>query len=161
MTLKSFFAFVVFPAVAISFMISCTDEDTYPVTPEISFKSLEKFQKVSQTDSIVLTFSFTDGDGDLGANIYDTLSRDIYVKFYELKNGVYVLFADPFGAFNYRMPYLEPRGNNKSLKGDVRINVDYNILQPNDTVKYELYIKDRAGHTSNTIQSTSIITGVD
>ncbi len=161
MTLKSVLAFVIFPAVAIIFMISCSDEDTYPITPEISFKSLEIFKNTSQNDSVVLTFSFTDGDGDLGSQIYDTLSRDVYVKFYELRNGVYVLFPDPFGAFNYRMPYLEPRGNNKSLKGDVRINVDYNILYPNDTVKYELYIKDRAGHISNSIQSTSIITGTD
>lgn len=149
---------MVFPAIALFFMNSCSDEDTYPVTPEIAFKSLEIFNNAAQNDSVVLTFSFTDGDGDIGTPTIDTVSRDVFVKFYEKVNGVFVLFNDPFGAFNYRIPYLEPRGNNKSLKGDIRINVDYNPFIINDTVKYELYMKDRAGHSSNTIVSTTIVT---
>lgn len=161
MTLKSLLAFIIFPVVALFFLNSCTDEDTYPITPEIKFKSLEIFQNVSQLDSVVLTFSFTDGDGDIGSVTTDSLSRDVFVKFYELRNGVFIPFDDPFGAFNYRVPYLEPRGNNKSLKGDIRINVDYNVLQPNDTVKYELYLKDRAGHQSNTITTSTIVTRVE
>lgn len=161
MTAKSLIAFVIFTVVALFFMNSCTDEETYPITPEIAFKSLEILQNTSQKDSVVLTFSFTDGDGDIGTPQLDTSGRDVFVKFYELKNGVFVAFDDPFGAFNYRIPFLIPRGNNESLKGDIRINVDYNVLQPNDTVKYEVYIKDRAGHKSNTIQTSTIVTGVE
>ncbi|MDQ3051787.1 MAG: hypothetical protein M3Q95_12930 [Bacteroidota bacterium] len=160
MTIKSLLAFVIFPVVGLFLLNSCTDEDTYPVTPEINFKSLEIFQNSSQQDSVILTFSFTDGDGDIGSITTDSLSRDVFIKFYELRNGVFIPFDDPFGAFNYRIPYLEPRGNNKSLKGDIRINVDYNVLQPNDTVKYELYLKDRAGHQSNTVVTSTIVTRV-
>ena len=79
MTRKSLISFVVFPAIALFFMNSCSDEDTYPVTPEIAFKSLEIFNNAAQNDSVVLTFSFTDGDGDIGTPTIDTVSRDVFV----------------------------------------------------------------------------------
>src|SRR5688572_22865673 len=160
MTRKSIFAFVIFPLMALFFLNSCSDEDTFPITPEIDFKTLEIIPNVAGNDSVVLTFTFTDGDGDIGSPEYDTLSRDVYVTFYEMKNGVFVKYDDPNDAFNYRIPFLIPRGNNKSLTGDIRINIDYNIAQPNDTVYYELYMTDRAKHQSNTIVTTTIITGV-
>jgi len=161
MTRNSFIAFVIFPVVAILFLISCSKEETYPKIPEITFKSLKLLQNVALNDSVILIFSFTDGDGDIGSPKLDTVSRDVFIKFYEMKDGVFVPFDDPFGAFNYRVPFLIPRGNNNSLKGDILINVDYNPLQPNDTVKYEVYLRDRAGHKSNTIVTSTIITGVE
>jgi hypothetical protein len=138
----------------------CSDDDTFPVTPEITFKSLDKFENSSGSDSLVLTFSFTDGDGDLGSPESDVLARDIFARIFERKNGVFVE-ASLAAPLEYRLPYLEPRGDNKSLKGDVKINIDYNILQPNDTIYYKLYIKDRAGHKSNEITTTTIITRVE
>jgi len=140
-------------------MVACDDDETYPVTPEIAFRSLEKFVSVSQSDSLVLTFSFTDGDGDIGSPESDPARRDVFVKLFEKKNGVFeeAILAAPL---EYRIPYLTPRGNNKSLKGDVRINIDYNILQPNDTIFYKVYIKDRADRKSNEITTATIITRV-
>lgn len=138
---------------------SCDDDETYPVTPEITFKNLEKFVNAAQSDSLVLTFSFTDGDGDIGSPESDPARRDVFVKLFEKKNGVFeeAILAAPL---EYRIPYLTPRGNNKSLKGDVKISVDYNILQPNDTIFYKVFIKDRADRKSNEITTTTIITRV-
>jgi hypothetical protein len=141
------------------FISSCKKDDTFPVTPEITFVSLEKFISVSNNDSLELTFDFTDGDGDIGSPVSNTSSRDIFAKLFELKNGVFVE-ANLAAPLEYRMPYLEPSGNNKSLKGTVKINIDYNILQPNDTIRYEVYITDRAGHKSNTITTSTIVTRV-
>ena len=153
-------AFVVFPVIALLLTVSCTKEDTYPVTPEIAFVSLESLANLGGKDSLVLTFSFTDGDGDIGTPKTDTVNRDVFITMYELRNGVFVKYDDPFGVFNYRIPFMVPRGNNESLKGEIVIAVDYNIFQPNDTIYYDLYMKDRAGHVSNTISTASIITGV-
>lgn len=145
------------------FLQSCQKEDSLPVTPSIEFKSLEKFATVSAGfDSLVLTFAFEDGDGDIGFPESDTSSRDIFVKLFEKQNGVFVpiVFTDTL-LFTYRMPYLEPTGNNSSLKGDVIISyLGYLLGVPNDTVRYELYIKDRAGHISNTITTSEVVTGV-
>lgn len=137
----------------------CSDEETYPVTPAIQFVSLQKYSSLSGNDSLELIFSFTDGDGDLGSPPSDSLSRDIFVKLFEQRNGVFVE-ANLSAPLEYRMPYLEPRGNNESLKGEVKINIDYNILQINDTIYYELFIRDRAGRKSNEITTTTIVTRV-
>jgi hypothetical protein len=158
MTRKSILAFVIFPALALLLLNSCSDEETFPVTPVITFKTLEIIPNVAGNDSVVLAFSFTDGDGDIGSFSLDTLNRDVFVTLYEMRNGVFVKYADTAGAFNYRIPFLIPRGNNKSLKGDIRINIEYNPLQRNDTVYYELYMTDRARHQSNTIVTSTIVT---
>ena len=148
---------------ALLFLQSCQKEDSLPVTPSIEFKSLEKFTAVNAgIDSLVLTFAFEDGDGDIGFPDSDTSSRDIFVKLFEKQNGVFVpiVFTDTL-LFTYRMPYLEPTGNNSSLKGDVVISyLGYLLGVPNDTVRYQLYIRDRAGHISNTITTTEVVTGV-
>lgn len=140
-------------------LVSCSDEETFPDTPVISFKSLEKFQSVSGLDSLVLTFSFTDGDGDIGSAASDTFGRDVYARLFERNNGVFE--EAPLGApLEYRVPYLEPRGNNSSLKGDIRISIDYNILRPNDTIYYKVLLEDRAGNRSNEITTATIVTRI-
>jgi hypothetical protein len=160
MTRNPLLSFLIFPAITLFLVPGCTKEDTYPVTPEITFGSLEKLANLSGKDSLVLTFGFTDGDGDIGTPKHDTLNRDVFLTMYELRNGTYVKYDDPFGVFNYRIPFMVPRGNNESLKGDIVIAVDYNIFQSNDTIYYDLYMKDRAGHVSNTISTSSIVTNV-
>ena len=140
-------------------LVSCSDEETFPVTPVISFKSLEKFQSLSGLDSLVLTFSFTDGDGDIGSAASDTFGRDVYARLFERNNGVFE--EAPLSApLQYRVPYLEPRGNNSSLKGDIRISIDYNILRPNDTIYYKVLLEDRAGNRSNEISTATIVTRI-
>ncbi|HEX5001108.1 MAG TPA: hypothetical protein VFW78_01320 [Bacteroidia bacterium] len=142
---------------------SCKKEGSLPVVPQIEFKKLDKYaSSFSGIDSLVLTFSFEDGDGDIGTPSSDTITRDIYVTLFEKQNGVFVpiVFPDPT-LMTYRLPYLQPTGNNTSLKGDVVISyLGYLIGIPNDTVRYDLYIKDRAGHISNTITSNEIVTTV-
>jgi hypothetical protein len=157
MIVRSVFSLLIFVSVATG--PGCQKEDQYPVTPEIEFKSLDIYKNVSGLDSLELIFSFTDGDGDLGTPEIDLANRDIFVKIFELRNGVFVEPVLP-APLEYKLPYLEPRGNNKSLKGDIKLNVDYNITYPNDTIRYSLYIKDRAGHQSNTITTTTIVTNI-
>ncbi|MGB3079494.1 MAG: hypothetical protein WBB31_10495, partial [Saprospiraceae bacterium] len=47
----------------------CIDSQNFPDTPVIKFISLSKDslnQGVFQEDSLIVKFSFTDGDGDIG-----------------------------------------------------------------------------------------------
>lgn len=46
-------------------MGSCFDPPEFPNVPEIEFESIE-FKEGPSTDSLILTISFRDGDGDLG-----------------------------------------------------------------------------------------------
>lgn len=153
------------PAILLILLVSivisnCKKEDTYPVTPQITFKSLTKFQNVAQNDSLEVVFSFTDGDGDVGTAEGDSVNRDVFVKLFEMKNGVFVEYVNPAAPLEYNIPYLVPRGNNSALVGDIKINIDYNILQPNDTIRYELYMMDRARNKSNTVTTSTIVTNI-
>ena len=157
--MKKFIPCLLVLSIGLFSLVSCSDEETFPVTPVISFKSLEKFQSLSGLDSLVLTFSFTDGDGDIGSAASDTFGRDVYARLFERNNGVFE--EAPLSALlQYRVPYLEPRGNNSSLKGDIRISIDYNILRPNDTIYYKVLLEDRAGNRSNEISTATIVTRI-
>ena len=157
--MKKFIPCLLVLSIGLFSLVSCSDEETFPVTPAISFKSLEKFQSLSGLDSLVLTFSFTDGDGDIGSAASDTFGRDVYARLFERNSGVFE--EAPLGApLEYRVPYLEPRGNNSSLKGDIRISIDYNIQRPNDTIYYKVLLEDRAGNRSNEITTATIVTRI-
>ena len=105
-------------------------------------------------DSILLKFSFTDGDGDIGLTQTDT-SQDILIK--DIRTGA------PFFApleYKYRMPYVTPDGVNKSISGDIEITIPNTYCRPGlpvDTLTYSIQIKDRAGHWSNTVQTPKLI----
>ncbi|MFM7175807.1 MAG: hypothetical protein ACKOKB_07650 [Bacteroidota bacterium] len=157
--MKNFVPSLLAVSIVLFAITSCSDEETFPVTPVIAFKSLEKYQSLSGLDSLVLAFSFTDGDGDIGSAASDTFGRDVYARLFEMNNGVFE--EAPLSApLEYRVPYLEPRGNNSSLKGDIRINIDYNVLRPNDTIYYKVALEDRAGNRSNEISTATIITRI-
>lgn len=157
--MKRPFSLLAMACIPILGLMSCSDEETFPVTPVISFKSLEKFTSLSGSDSLILTFSFTDGDGDIGSAPADTFGRDVYARLFESINGVFV--EAPLSApLEYRVPFLEPRGNNQTLKGDISINIDYNILQPNDTIFYQVILEDRAGNRSNEMVTSTVITKI-
>lgn len=51
-------------------MGSCFDPPEFPNVPEIEFESIE-FKEGPSTDSLILTISFRDGDGDLGIDPAD------------------------------------------------------------------------------------------
>jgi len=158
---KRIFKFSLFALLSTFIFAGCKEENTYPTTPEIEFKSLTKYESASQLDSLELVFSFTDGNGDIGTPDIDTFNRDVFVKFFEMKNGVFVEFTNLAAPLEYKIPFLFPRGNNSSLVGDIKINVEYNYTQPNDTIRYELYMRDRARNKSNTITSSTIVTNVE
>ncbi len=157
---KRIFNFCLFALLSTFIFVGCKEENTYPTTPEIEFVSLIKYDSASQLDSLELIFSFTDGNGDVGTPEIDTINRDVFVKFFEMKNGVFVEFPNLAAPLEYKIPFLFPRGNNTSLVGEIKINVEYNYFQPNDTIRYELYMRDRARHKSNTITTSTIITNV-
>ena len=148
---------------------SCKKLPTYPATPAITFKSLTKIPNgTSSDDKGILTISFTDGDGDLGLNEGDTLppfnrgSQYYYnyiVRYYEKEKGTFVDKTDSLQmTFNSRVPRIVSKTHNKSLKGDIALELYINnYTSPYDTIKFDVYIIDRALHKSNTITTPDIV----
>jgi len=155
---------------------SCLKVETYPDEPIIEYKSFEVFE-----DSAIVTVSFTDGDGDIGLENGDTTGdfapgsffySNAYLEYYELMNGEWVKgTADPGGnnfptadtiVFTNRLPNITPIGQNKALKGDIRLTLEPNYFNPfsnfNDTIKYKIILIDRALNISNQIETETIVT---
>ena len=142
----------------------CVQPPDYPDEPVIEFVGLSKNvmeQTTFGTDSVLITFNFTDGDGDLGFN--DT-SASIFI----------VDGRDSFQKPSYRIPYVEQQGAGNGISGTIGIvipttcciypvssgippcDTSNNAPQAIDTVFYLISIKDRAGNRSNQIATAPI-----
>jgi hypothetical protein len=56
---------------------------------------------------------------------------------------------------------MDRLGQNKILKGTMVITFLYLSYNVNDTIKYEFYVKDRAGNESNTDETSEIVLSVN
>lgn len=143
---------------------ACVRPPDYPIEPQIKFTSLSKNTmrqgQLGTEDSLFVTFSFTDGDGDLGTADSNKDTSKILNIFLTDKR-------DNKPAERFRIPYIPEQGAGNGISGDIRLllfttccNVlppcEASTTKPIDTLVYEIYIKDRAGHESNRIQTAPI-----
>ncbi|MBI3134533.1 MAG: hypothetical protein HYZ14_07620 [Bacteroidetes bacterium] len=166
MTIKTGHIFL--PALLLLLLSSCFKKEQYPIEPVIS-----DAQFVNMTDSAVVTFSFTDGDGDIGLNDaemdppFDSSSYyyyNLYLDYYEKDdaNGWQQgldLAGDPI-SFKYRIERIEVKGKQRGMKGtiDVALSDFQNPFSTqSDTIKFSIKLIDRALHESNVIETGEII----
>jgi hypothetical protein len=121
--------------------------------PSIFFTglSIDSLQASSE-QTLNINFNFSDGDGDLG-NKASSGNFDIYTR--DLRND---------SMTNYFFPQALPSviEAGKGISGTCTLTIDaaFIALSPNrplrDTMRLEVYIKDRAGHESNRIITPNI-----
>lgn len=143
----------------------CVKPPEYPVEPIIAFKSMLKNtmkQNGLGSDSLVITFTFTDGDGDLG---FEDNSKSIFL----------VDTRDDVEKLPYSIPFVGLQGVGNGISGEITVKFANSqtccIYDPNtgvppcdvkdapelrDTLSFRIRIKDRAGHFSNEIETDPI-----
>lgn len=132
---------------------TCETIEDYPETPEIEFISFDADYKETPLGSTLygtLSFSFIDGDGNIGFeentdDIVDNNITDVIIKEFKA-NGE--LIKDTLGPFY--LPFFNEGSYRKSLKGKIEINIP-RTNESADTAYYEFYIVDRDHKQSNTI----------
>jgi len=145
---------------------SCTKPEIYPNTPVIKYKSFEKIPTTTGIDNKgYLTISFTDGDGDVGLKPEDTLPPynlgskyyyNFFIDYYEQQGDTFVKIDLPI-TNNSRIPYIEPNLAEFGIKGEIEIEIYFNnIMSNSDSIKYEMYIVDRALNKSNVVMTPAI-----
>lgn len=154
--------------VLIPLMQACFKAVDYPVEPVIS---APEFNILG--DSAVLSFQFTDGDGDIGLNDdedeapYDTSSYyyyNIYMDYFEKDdaNGWQrgLDLAGDSISFKYRIERINVKGKQRGMKGRIDVTL-YTFQNPfssqSDTIKFKVKLIDRALHESNVIETTEIV----
>jgi len=115
-------------------------------TPIIDFISISPTTVQEYTDDIIITISYTDGDGDLGENNPDI--NNLFVE--DNRNGI---------EYKFRIPELSPSGSTIAIEGNFNIKINGSGITNSSTsqqVNYAIYVKDRAGNKSNIITTSSI-----
>ncbi|MCW3071789.1 MAG: hypothetical protein JWO44_1679 [Bacteroidetes bacterium] len=159
------FNYILLLAVSTALILpACVKEKNFPPEPKIEFLRYQKYG----SDSADCVITFKDGDGDIGLVDGDTVSADDFQMKYLYKDtdGVY----KPFDAidstavmdtlfYSYRVPDITPAGQYKALEGEIKAKLrSHPLYFPGHTsVKFEIRLRDRAGHWSNITTSSEII----
>ncbi len=156
-------ALVLFTFIIISFL-GCVKPPEFSNIPEIKFISFSKntIQQgvINPNDSILVTFSFQDGDGDIGET-NDSKVVNVFVNDSRDNDTVYL----PFKA-----PFIPLKGGSNSISGEMTLRLNSicciypngewpctpNEKYPTNTTFFSIYIKDRAGNKSNVIKTPPI-----
>lgn len=146
---------------------SCKKAPNYPVEPSIEFKDqiiFETFQHLN--DSLHLIIRFRDGDGDLG-NDPATEELDFIVEIEKKQDGIFApLDSVPLIPFGGHLPLLAPYTVTGPIDGTITQKIDFFdgpglAVDPGDTVRFTVRIKDRANHYSNLVTFPEIIAWKD
>jgi len=138
---------------------SCLKAPDYPLEPQIEFMNISKpafRQGFAARDSIIVGFSFTDGDGDLGSN--DSLN--VFVRD----------SRDNFLANQFRIPFIPEEGTGNGISGEIFVTIystccyfpdntppcTPSMDNPMDSLRYKIQIRDRANNWSNEIETDLI-----
>ena len=153
------------PLFLVILLSSCRKQEKYSDIPVISFVSLLANEDAVNGTDVRLTFKFQDGDGDIGLNENDTQAPfdtssiyyyNCFISYFEKQNGVFVEIELP-STLNMRIPRLSDN-TPESISGEITLDLfANNPFSPYDTIRYELFIVDRALNHSNTITTTEYI----
>lgn len=134
--------------------VSCERGSNFPDEPKISFEEFE-YRVVSGNPELLVKISFTDGDGDIGADGIN--EESLLVDLYEKTNGVFEQVALPDSSLNASFPDLQPKGQNKSLKAEITYRFLFLSSLTRDTIRFDFQLVDRAEHSSNLLQTPEFI----
>ena len=136
----------------------CTKPPNYPDEPVIEFMStnISTINQSATVDTLAITFSYTDGDGDLGdstKNIILTDTRPTIVP----------------RTVEFSLPFIPEQGAGNGISGEITVKevgkfCCLNIPVPcqlfpesYDTLSYMIKILDREGNESNIVETGPIV----
>lgn len=143
-------------------LFACKKSEQFSDIPYLEFRKYQLKDSVDALGNIAkiceLHLYFTDGDGDIGLFDEDTIAPfdyNLFVNYFEMKNDTLeqINVSPPF---HIRIPNLTPSGQNKSLKVNLKYDVDV-TYRNSDTIKFELKLFDRALNESDWVGSGLII----
>lgn len=139
----------------INYLSGCKPEQCEEVVPELGFVNFK-----SKMDTGVMTLSFKDCDGDLGLSRNDTLppyAYNLFLEYFEFKNGNWNKIGPLNPPYYYRIPELNSNSNSDIREGEIDIVLNpYYLPGYSDTLRYEIYLVDKALNKSNLITTPTI-----
>ncbi len=166
---KSLFAVMVAVLTATFLLSGCLSKPDFSFTPAIFFQSAKVVEPKSSVlrsagDSLVLSITFKDGDGDLGSN--DTTTKNFFIDIERKQRGQFTPVR--FNTTQNMDARFDVLNENKSpIEGELVHGIPFPyvfaattpLLRKGDTVRFKIAITDRAGRRSNTIETSEVILG--
>ena len=124
--------------------VSCNEEPSD--IPEISNLTVQPMVVQEFTDSVTITFDYSDFNGDLGH--LDPNVTSLSVKDSRLQN-----------ADLYHVIPLSPEGSNVPIQGKLTVQLNNLFILGNDTLEelqFEVMMQDQNGNWSNLLESDTI-----
>jgi len=145
---------------------SCMKQESYSDIPEIEYLGYYNvFDTGQYAKQGVLTIGFKDGNGDIGLAVGDTnfpfnKEGDYYYNFvigyFEKQQGVFVK-VDLNPSFSARIPILNAEEPGRAIKGFITDTLILNPKPVYDTIRFDVFIYDRALNKSNVVTTPEII----
>jgi hypothetical protein len=129
-----------------AFLISCKKEEIVNDIPSIELIETSPTQVVELMEPIYFKISYHDGNGDLGENdpdVHNLILRDPRIDI----------------KYEYRISELVPGAAEVPISGVLVFSIPNAFItdgSTQQTVNFEIYVKDRAGNKSNVINSGTI-----
>lgn len=105
-------------------------------------------KSISQFDSVVFSIFYQDGDGDLGQAAADSFSLWITDQRFPLTQG-------------FHIPPLSPVDSAITIQGVFQVTLRNIILEnqsaSEETVKFSIEMRDRAGNSSNVLETGELL----
>ncbi len=143
----------------ITLIYGCIEPPDYPIEPVIEFVEMSRTSVRAQItpsdpnrelDTLYITFSFTDGDGDLGGGSFDTTNQNVQL----IDSRIGLVDA------SFRIDDLPNAGVTNGISGEMTVMIPeifcFPNSEPRDTLIYTIQMIDRAGNLSNEIQTPPI-----
>lgn len=154
---------------ALLILNGCLALPKYEDEPSISFNSIRKFTFVNEdqggilADSLQITINFQDGNGDIGYPLDQRNADNInyFLTVFRQSDGEFKEVVLPPGfTYNGYTPLLSPTTISGPIDGTItyKLVFNYSFSQAvNDTLRFRVQIKDRAGNISNAIDTSPVI----
>ena len=127
----------------------------------------------NNSDSVRFVLNYKDGDGDIGLAQSDTFApfnsksyfySNLYIEYLELQHGQFVPVYNTFLnidtiKFSYRIPVLNDSKRAQPIQGDITVGLRLDYPTIYKTIKFRIYLFDRALHESNILETTPMHRG--
>ncbi|MCF0060083.1 hypothetical protein MUK70_12605 [Dyadobacter chenwenxiniae] len=153
----------------------CLQTPDFDSVPRIEYAAIDQFPETDPVtkeklrEKVVITVTFEDKEGDLGATADERSDEDFKARYGKTGNYELVTLTKQLnGSWDERilsvdsvmwMPILKPDGKPGAIKGKLDLQVDR--IYGNTTVdveqKFKVRIRDRALHYSNQVE-TDVVT---
>jgi hypothetical protein len=136
--------------IGLAFLSGCVvinDEPPFPETPAIRLVEISQDTILQFEETLILTLAYEDGDGDLGTSDPDV-------------NTIYVQDSRLNVPDEYYLGPLAPEESTIPIQGQLNVQLSPTFLLGNgqqETTILSIYMIDRAGNRSNTVETDPIL----